>query len=133
MSETRTTEQEAASAVSAEVERLIREDMLPLADLLEETFARAAKTIEQELAAAAKSGAVSFRAMTEEILNDLARLAAEEFIRQPIESALLRALGAGTGGGGGNSLAPGSAAAGPSQTAIADLLSDLLSRAGRNS
>ncbi len=76
MSETNRTQTDGNNTTD-DLARSIREEMLPLADLLEETFARTARTIEEELATAARNGSLSFRTMTEEILNDLARLAAD--------------------------------------------------------
>ncbi len=115
------TERRNPGAGPSEFERTVREDLLPLADLLEETFARTARTIEQELTEAAKSGSLSFKTMVEEILNDLARLAAEELIREPLENAILRALGGNTQAG-----------TRQSETQIAATLAEALSRAGRN-
>ncbi|WP_306251003.1 phage tail tape measure C-terminal domain-containing protein [Parvularcula sp. IMCC14364] len=121
------------SAATQELTRAIREEMLPLADLLEETFTRTARHIEEELATAAKNGSLSFRSMTEEILNDLARLAAEELVREPIENAILRVLGQGginPGGSTGNS--PGPQSGQRSGTQAAEALAKALSKAGRN-
>ena len=105
-----------------ELTRAIREDVIPLAEIMEEAFGRAAKTIEEEMAKAAKSGSLSFKAMVEEILNDLARLAAEELVRQPLEQAILQILG-GEGQG---------ASAPPSSTQLSDTLAAMIQRAGRN-
>lgn len=52
------------------------------ADALEQAFQRAGQTIEQTLSQAARSGELDFRRMTEAILADLARLAAEAVIGQ---------------------------------------------------
>ncbi|MEL6857554.1 MAG: phage tail tape measure C-terminal domain-containing protein [Pseudomonadota bacterium] len=49
---------------------------------LEQAFARAGGTIEQALNQAAQSGELNFRRMTEAILTDLARVAAEAVIAQ---------------------------------------------------
>ncbi len=49
---------------------------------LEQAFARAGTTIEQSLNQAAQSSELNFRRMTEAILTDLARVAAEAVIAQ---------------------------------------------------
>ena len=49
---------------------------------LEQAFARAGTTIEQSLNQAAQSSELNFRRMTEAILTDLARVAAEKVIAQ---------------------------------------------------
>ena len=52
------------------------------ASILEQAFARAGQSIEQTLGQAAQSGELEFRRMTEAILADLARVAAETVIAQ---------------------------------------------------
>lgn len=76
-----------------QVRSTIEQEILPIADELEEVFKRVSRTIEEEMARAAKSGAVSFKSMVEEIINDLTRLAVEEYVKAPIEQAILNALG----------------------------------------
>ncbi|MCI5044185.1 MAG: hypothetical protein MRY72_05755 [Aquisalinus sp.] len=126
MSETNRT-QTGGNNTTDDLTRTIREEMLPLADLLEETFARTARTIEEELATAARNGSISFRTMTEEILNDLARLAAEELVREPIENAILRVLGQGAG-----STSPFPQSGQRSGAQSAEVLAKALSKGTRN-
>lgn len=76
----------------------IEDEIIPIADELEEVFKRVSRTIEEEMARAAKASAVSFKSMVEEIINDLTRLAVEEYIKEPLEKAILNAL-SGSGGG----------------------------------
>ena len=52
------------------------------ANTLEQAFLRAGQTIEQTLVQAAQSGETGFRRMTEAVLADLARIAAETVIAQ---------------------------------------------------
>ena len=109
----------------SDLESRVRDDILPLADLLEEAFSRAASSIEQELAQVAQSGSLSMKAMIDEILNDLARLATDQLVRQPLEAALLTILG-GSGPAGND---PGVVRSG-AQTA--GDIANALTRAGRN-
>jgi hypothetical protein len=59
---------------------------------LEAAFERAGDRIEEVLARAARSGEVSFSAMTDAILRDLARITSERLIEGPINGAIEGAL-----------------------------------------
>lgn len=75
------------------------------ADAISAAFERTGESIEQALGRAARSGETSFSRMTDAILRDLARLAAEQLIEKPLEGAINRTLsgldlfGARAGGG----------------------------------
>ena len=140
--------------VSAEMERTVTQEMLPLAQLLEETFAATARSIEEELTRAARTGSFRFKEMAQGILSDLASLAADKYIRQPLEQVIGGLLGGGLSGGvlggvPGVGISPiGKSSAmtinlnlgqtmdvrgfQQSETQIAASMSRLLSRAGRN-
>ena len=64
------------------------------AEALETAFERAGSRIEQALGRAARSGEADFSRMTEAILADLARLAAQQVIERPLAGLIDRALGA---------------------------------------
>lgn len=64
------------------------------AEALETAFERAGNRIEQALGRAARSGEADFSRMTEAILADLARLAAQQVIERPLAGLVDRALGA---------------------------------------
>jgi phage-related minor tail protein len=75
------------------------------ADAISAAFERTGETIEQALGRAAQSGETSFNRMTEAILRDLARLAAQQLIERPLSGAIdnvlsgLDLFGARAGGG----------------------------------
>lgn len=58
------------------------------ADAISAAFERTGETIEQALGRAAQSGETSFNRMTEAILRDLARLAAQQLIERPLSGAI---------------------------------------------
>lgn len=71
------------------------DDFEPLAETagaLETAFERTGAAIERALEKAARSGEASFSRMTDTILRDLARLAAERLIADPLTGALENAL-----------------------------------------
>lgn len=78
----------AAREAGEELETMIREELAPAAAELEEVFRVMARSIEDELEKAARKGAFSMKTMVQEILNDLAKLAAEKIIREPLQNAL---------------------------------------------
>lgn len=142
---------DALAEVSTDMERTVNDELLPLAELLQETFEATARSIEEELERAARTGTFRFREMTQDILNDLATLAADRYIRQPLEELIGGLLGGG-GAGGGSVPGVGISPVGKStsvtlnlgqtvdvagfrqsETQIAATLSRLLARAGRNS
>jgi len=55
---------------------------------IEAAFARTGTSIEQSLGQAARSGELNFSNMTDAILRDLARLAAEQFIEKPLNQLM---------------------------------------------
>lgn len=109
---------EQTDEVRTELKSLVEDDLNPLAETLQATFQEMSDSIVENLESAATRGKFSVRNMVDEILEDLARLAAEEFIRKPLLSLL-------TGGGSG-----GTVPASKSQSAAQ--IAQLLSRAGRN-
>ena len=68
------------------------------ADLAAQSFEQASERIAQALERAARSGELSFRDMAAAISRDLAALAIQELILDPLQKAL---AGAGNGGGAG--------------------------------
>nr|GGI01492.1 hypothetical protein GCM10011355_32260 [Aquisalinus luteolus] len=101
---------ETMRAMADDMERTVREDIVPLAAVMEESFASASRSIADELEKAARSGTLSFRSMVQEVLADLAGLAADTVIRQPLEAALGQIFsGFGGGRAGGGFVAPGNA------------------------
>lgn len=62
------------------------------ADAIAEAFERAGARIDTALEASARSGEASFGRLTDSILRDLARLAAESLIERPIRQALDTAI-----------------------------------------
>lgn len=109
---------EQADDVRAELTSLVEDDLNPLAETLQATFQEMSESIVDNLESAATRGKFSVRNMVDEILEDLARLAAEEFIRKPL-------LGLLTGGGGGGGIPT-------SKSQSAAQIAQLLSRASRN-
>lgn len=93
----------------AEAERIAREEIAPAAALIEDAFARAAVSIQSNLARAAERGELSLKKLTRALLRDLRSFAIDSFIRRPIETFLTNALTAPFGGGraGGGFVAPG--------------------------
>lgn len=67
------------------------------AEAAAKAFEIAGARIEQALVSAAKTGELSFSDMAESILQDLAKIAAQQLITNPLETIL-----SGFGGGGGN-------------------------------
>lgn len=63
------------------------------AEALEAAFERAGSRIERALGRAARSGEADFSRMTDAILADLARLAAQQVIERPLAGLIDRALG----------------------------------------
>jgi len=101
---------ETMRAMADDLERTVREDIVPLAAVMEESFASASRSIADELEKAARSGKLSFKSMVQEVLADLAGLAADTVIRQPLEAALGQIFsGFGGGRAGGGFVAPGNA------------------------
>ncbi|MGV6800755.1 MAG: phage tail tape measure C-terminal domain-containing protein [bacterium] len=88
-----------AKQAGAELEQIIREDIAPATELLQETFSTLANTIEDELERAARRGELSMKRMVQEILNDLAKLAAQKIIREPLQNAINTILQGAIGGG----------------------------------
>lgn len=61
-------------------------------DAIAAAFERTGESIERTLSRAATRGETDFARMTENILRDLARLAAERFIEQPLTGLIARSL-----------------------------------------
>jgi len=97
-------------AASAEIEGVVRSDLLPAVALIDEAFGRTSKTIGAALSKAAETGKLSFRDMTRSILSDLGKIAVDGLIRRPLEGALSRVFGGLPFGGaraGGGPVGPG--------------------------
>lgn len=71
------------------------------ADAAAKAFEIAGARIEQALVKAAKTGELSFSDMAESILQDLAKIAAQQLITSPLET-ILSGLGGDSGSGGQN-------------------------------
>ena len=84
MSET----ERAASALGEEARRAAEAELGPLADALTETFAEVGRSITHELEDAARRGRLTMQGLVDDVLSDLARLAAEDLVREPVERAL---------------------------------------------
>ena len=84
MSET----ERAAEALGESARRAAAAELVPLADALTETFAEVGRSIERELEQAARRGRLTMQGLVDDVLADLARLAAEDLVRRPIEEAL---------------------------------------------
>lgn len=84
MSET----QRAATALGDDARRAAEAELGPLADALTDTFAEVGRSITRELDEAARRGRLTMAGLVDDVLADLARLAAEDLVRAPIERAL---------------------------------------------
>ena len=58
------------------------------AALVEQAFTRAFDAVERQIARAARTGELSFRAMVDAVIADLGRLAVQQFITRPLEGFL---------------------------------------------
>jgi phage-related minor tail protein len=102
---------EGLAALSEEMDRFVTGELNPLAEAVEETFGRMGRTVTRELSGAARTGRLSMKALVDDVLSDLARLAADGLVRRPVEEAL-NGLFAGAFGGaraGGGAVARGQA------------------------
>ena len=93
MSETERT----AERLGEDARRAAQAELDPLADALTETFAEVGRSITQELEEAARRGRLTMAGLVDDVLADLARLAAEELVREPLERALSGVVGAAFG------------------------------------
>ena len=84
MSET----ERAAARLGEEARRAAEAELDPLAEALTETFAQVGQTIGRELEEAARRGRLTMQGLVDDVLADLARLAAEDLVRAPLERAL---------------------------------------------
>ena len=69
----------------------VEADLSALGDsaaLVEQAFGRAFDAVERQMARAARTGEVSFRAMVDAVIADLGRLAVQQFLVKPIEGFL---------------------------------------------
>lgn len=69
------------------------------AELAARAFERAGERIEKALIKAARTGELSFSDMAESILRDLAKIAAQQLITNPLEQVISGIGGGGQGGG----------------------------------
>ncbi|MEL7027682.1 MAG: phage tail tape measure C-terminal domain-containing protein [Pseudomonadota bacterium] len=96
-------------AASADIETVVRSDILPAVRLIDDALTKTSKTVSGTLTKAAETGKLSFKDMTRSILSDLSKIAVQNFVQKPLEGLLTRALG-GFGGArvAGGAVAPGS-------------------------
>ena len=97
---------------SVEIDRIVREDLVPAAGLINDAFTEAARSIESELSKAAKTGALSFKGLARSIAKDLSSLAIDSLVRKPVQGlvqSLFASLPFGGGRAGGGFVAPGGA------------------------
>jgi phage-related minor tail protein len=87
------------SAAGAEIARVARDEIAPVARLIEDAFSGAARAIERDLVRAARAGELSLKGLARAILNDLKRAAIDSFIRKPVENLVFSALSGAFGGG----------------------------------
>lgn len=73
---------------SDEVEETVRTSLIPAAELIEESFARAAGAIKDSLADAAESGSLSFKKLSQSIASELAKVAIDKLIKTPLEGLM---------------------------------------------
>ncbi|MEM9233269.1 MAG: phage tail tape measure C-terminal domain-containing protein [Pseudomonadota bacterium] len=79
--------------VREEFETLVEQDLSPLAQSLERTFEQLGDSIGDNLEKASVRGRLSVKSLVDDVLADLTRLAADQFIRAPLENALGDILG----------------------------------------
>ena len=97
MSET----ERSARGLAEDARRAAEAELDPLAEALTETFAEVGRTITRELEEAARRGRLTMQGLVDDVLADLARLAAEELVRGPLEGALQGAASSAFGTDGG--------------------------------
>jgi phage-related minor tail protein len=86
--------------IREEFEQLVAEDLNPLADELTTTFERAGKAIADAMSDAATTGKLSLKGLVDTVLTDLTRVAADQFVRRPLEG-IFNDIFAGARAGGG--------------------------------
>jgi hypothetical protein len=72
-------QQDAAAAAEAQ--------LAPVAEVIETTFAGLARNLADELARASSDGRASIADLADGIIEDLARIAAERLVRDPLQNA----------------------------------------------
>lgn len=77
----------------AELAQISTEEIEPLSERLQETFDVLGRSVAQSFAEATAAGKLSIRRIVEDVTRDVARIAADNFIRQPVESAILGIFG----------------------------------------
>lgn len=103
------------------------EELQPFTREIEQLFDGLGDSITDTLTEAAERGRVNASAIIDDVLADLTRIAADQFVRQPLEQALGSIFGGATG------TAPAaSTPLGRSETQLASLAQRTLSRANRN-
>lgn len=91
---------EGMEAVRAELQSLVENDLNPLAEETDRLFTSLGRSITENLEEAAARGKLSVKGLVNDVLADLSRLAAEQFVRQPLENILSTVLGGTRAGGG---------------------------------
>lgn len=87
-------------ALRGEMEAFVSNDLSPLATAVDDTFTSINRSIAENLSEAAEQGKLSVKSLVNDVLTDLARLAAEEFVRKPLENVLGDVFGGARAGGG---------------------------------
>lgn len=82
----------AIADVGAAFERAAAEQIVPAANLIDEAFAIAGRSIQSNLASAAERGEFSLKKLTSALLSDLRRFAIDSLVRRPLENFLTNAL-----------------------------------------
>ena len=80
------------SEASREVERIASDQIAPAAQLIEDAFAAAGRSIESSLTDAAARGESALQNLTRSLAKDLGRVAIDRLVRKPIESLITNAL-----------------------------------------
>ncbi|MEM7517306.1 MAG: hypothetical protein AAF368_10335 [Planctomycetota bacterium] len=93
MSETQRTK----AAPSEDLAAIADAQLAPLRQLVEGTFAEMGQSITEDLARVSLEGRQSMNDLVEGMLEDLARLAAERLIQDPLQNALGSFFGGGQG------------------------------------
>ena len=99
------------SEAGDQIEQIVREQIVPAAALVEDAFALAGASIQNNLARAAERGEFSLRRLSRALTRDLARFAIDSLVRRPVENLVTGLFSAPFGGAraNGGPVAPGQA------------------------
>lgn len=98
------------SDAGQEIERIASEQIAPAAQLIEDAFATAGRSIEANLTQGAARGESALKNLTRTLANDLGRFAIDRLVRKPIENLITNSLSGTPFGGGranGGNVVPG--------------------------